>query len=138
MLLAGLQSRLAQEAVRLTPARAAGPAATTSAHRHPESLQRNLQQLQEGTGLGQEQLAALLLRYPAALDLRPATVVDHLARLAELLKLEPEQAAAVVSIPPCRRAALPPCRPATPTGSPAARAGPASTELSPSAGSAMG
>jgi hypothetical protein len=75
------------------------------AHRHPETLQRNLLQLQEGMGLGQEQLAALLLRYPAALDMCPATVLDHLARLAELLELEPEQAAAVVSLGP----ALLPC-----------------------------
>ena len=56
----------------------------------------NLEALQSGTGLEQPQLVALLLRYPAAWDMSPATVVQHLGQLGALLDLSGEEALQVV------------------------------------------
>ncbi len=67
-----------------------------SHHRHPESLASNLEVLQEGTGLERPQLVELLLRYPAAWDMSPVTVVQHLGQLGGLLGLSKAEALQVV------------------------------------------
>lgn len=52
--------------------------------------------LQQGTGLERPQLVELLLRYPAAWDMSPLTVVQHLGQLGDLLGLSRPEALQVV------------------------------------------